>query len=131
MTEDKRFTYSDVWGWNIDGFLNTMNGLDRKNNELKERVKELESCNRGLAQKQHRKLTKIIELERELNEKDEQIKELEARNKRQYYSLKKIFDLMYARDWKALESIVEDWEEFDKLLQEIHRCFEKENGDAE
>ena len=42
MTENKRFTYSDVWGWNIDGFLNVMNGLDRKNNELKERVKELE-----------------------------------------------------------------------------------------
>ena len=71
---------------------------------------------------------RIIDL---LNEKEEQIKELEARNKRQYYSLKKIFDLMYARDWKALESIVEDWEEFDKLLQEIHWCFEKENGDAE
>ena len=29
MCENERFTYSDVWGWNIDGFLNTMNGLDR------------------------------------------------------------------------------------------------------
>ena len=46
MTENKRFTYSDVWGWKIDGFLNVMNGLDRKNNELKERVKELEERNK-------------------------------------------------------------------------------------
>lgn len=45
MTENKRFKYSDVWGWNIDGFLNVMNGLDRKNNELKERIKELEKEN--------------------------------------------------------------------------------------
>lgn len=47
MTE-KRFEYSDVWGWNIDGFLNVMNGLDRKNNELKERIKELEQENKIL-----------------------------------------------------------------------------------
>lgn len=48
MSENERFTYSDVWGWNIDGFLNTMNGLDRKNNELKERIKELEKENKQL-----------------------------------------------------------------------------------
>lgn len=48
MTENKRFTYSDVWGWNVDGFLNVMNGLDRKNNELKEQIKELKSENKML-----------------------------------------------------------------------------------
>lgn len=42
MTEKERFTYFDVCGWNKDGFLNVMNGLDKKNNELKERIKELE-----------------------------------------------------------------------------------------
>lgn len=61
-----------------------------------------------------------------LNEQDNRIKELEERNKRQYDSLKKISDLMYARDWKTLDGIVEDWEESDKLLKEIHWCFEKE-----
>lgn len=54
------------------------------------------------------------------------IKELEERNKRQYDSLKKISDLMYVRDWKTLDGIVEDWEESDRLLKEIHWCFEKE-----
>lgn len=48
MTKDKRFTYSDVWGWNIDGFLNVMNGLDKKNNKLKKRIKELEQENKML-----------------------------------------------------------------------------------
>ena len=47
MTE-KRFEYSDVWGWNIDGFLNVMNGLDKKNNKLKERIKKLEQENKML-----------------------------------------------------------------------------------
>lgn len=46
--------------------------------KLNEQIKELESCNHGLAQKQKRKLTKIIELEKELNEKNERIKELET-----------------------------------------------------
>lgn len=48
MSENERFTFSDVWGWRIDGFLNVMNGLDRKNNELKERIKELEKENKQL-----------------------------------------------------------------------------------
>ena len=63
---------------------------------------------------------------------EKEIQQLKERNQRQYYSLKKISDLMYARDWKALESIVEDWEESDRLLQqEIYWCFEEDpkNGD--
>ena len=69
-------------------------------------------------------LNKIVD---RLNDQDNRIKELETRNKLQYDSLKKIYDLMYARDWKALDGIVEDWEESDRLLQEIHWCFEKRN----
>ena len=57
MTE-KRFTYSDVWGWNIDSFLNVMNGLDRKNNELKERIKELGERN----QRQYERLKELTDL---------------------------------------------------------------------
>lgn len=44
MTEDKRFTFSDVWGWRIDGFLNVMNGLDRKNNEFIRYYNENTTC---------------------------------------------------------------------------------------
>ena len=72
-----------------------------------------------------------------LNYKEGKITELEERNNRQYKLLKEIWDLifdrnwellnlMYARNWKALEGIVEDLEESDRLLQEIHWCFEKE-----
>ena len=58
MTENKRFEYSDVWGWKIDAFLNVMNGLDRKNNELKERIKELEERNK----RQYNQLKELTEL---------------------------------------------------------------------
>ena len=57
---------------------------------------------------------------------EKSIKKLETRNKQQHDSLKTIFNLMYARDWKALENIVEGWEESDRLLHEICWCFEKE-----
>ena len=52
-----------------------------------------------------------------LNEQEETIQDLKTRNKRQYDLLKKITDLMYARDWKSLEQIVNNWEEEDRLVQ--------------
>lgn len=110
MTENKRFTYSDVWGWNIDGFLNTMNGLDRKNNELKERIKELEKENKQL---QIEVLGQSEEIEILSNENQQ----LKQRNQRQYNRLKEITDLMFKRDWKTLEQIVEEWEKQEELLQ--------------
>ena len=76
MSENERFTYSDVWGWNIDGFLNTINGLDRKNNELKERVKELEDEN-----KQLKKENKHLQCTIESNSQDDYIDFLEKQNK--------------------------------------------------
>jgi hypothetical protein len=62
----------------------------------------------------------VIELLNENEQLKKQIQYLETRNKRQYEQLKKIRDLMYKRDWKALETIVEDWEEFDRLLQAVY-----------
>lgn len=47
----------------------------------------------------------------------EKIKELETRNQRQYGRLKEITDLMQNRDWKALEQIVEDWEQAEDQLK--------------
>ena len=52
-----------------------------------------------------------------LNKQEETIQDLKTRNNRQYKLLKKITDYMYARDWKALEQMVEEWEEADRLLQ--------------
>ena len=63
-----------------------------------------------------------------LNEQEERIKDLETRNNRQYDLLKKLSDLMYKRDWKSLEKIVEDWEESDRLLQAEFKCCD---GDVE
>lgn len=42
MTENKRFTYSNTYGWNGSAFRKVMNGLDEKNKELKERIKQQE-----------------------------------------------------------------------------------------
>lgn len=42
MTENKRFTYSNTYGWTGTGFLKVMNGLDEKNKKLKERIKQQE-----------------------------------------------------------------------------------------
>ena len=69
----------------------------------------------------------IYQVVRRLNEQDKQIRELETRNKRQYEQLKKITDLIFNRNWEALELIVEDWEESNGLLQaEYGNC-----GDVE
>lgn len=63
-----------------------------------------------------------------LNEQEETIQDLKTRNNRQYDLLKKLSDLMYKRDWKSLEKIVEDWEESDRLLQAEFKCCD---GDVE
>ena len=47
MTE-KRFTRSNTYGWNKDGFLNTMNGLNEKNETLKKENEELKKENEEL-----------------------------------------------------------------------------------
>lgn len=40
MTQ-KRFTYQNTYGWNKDGFLNTMNGLNEKNKKLQKENEQL------------------------------------------------------------------------------------------
>ena len=40
MTE-KRFTYLNTTGWNKDGFLNVMNGLNEKNKKLQKENEQL------------------------------------------------------------------------------------------
>lgn len=37
----KRFTYRNTYGWNKDGFLNTMNGLNEKNKKLQKENEQL------------------------------------------------------------------------------------------
>lgn len=64
----------------------------------------------------------LIEIVDLLNEQDTKIKQLKSRNKRQYELLKKYSDLMFARDWKTLEKIVEETEKQEELLQKEFRC---------
>lgn len=47
----------------------------------------------------------------------EEMKRLKERNQRQYERLKEITDLMCARDWKTLETMVDDWEQAEKQLE--------------
>ena len=55
-----------------------------------------------------------------LNTQCERITELESRNNRQYESLKELTDFIIKRDWKSLESIVEDWKKTEQLLEREH-----------
>jgi len=52
-----------------------------------------------------------------LNEQEEKIQELKQRNNRQYERLKELTDLMFKRDWKTLETMVDEWEKEEEQLQ--------------
>ena len=47
----------------------------------------------------------------------EEMKRLKERNQRQYKRLKEITDLMFKRDWKTLELMVDEWEKEEEQLQ--------------
>ena len=49
MTENKRFTRKTVYGWEKSAFLEVMNGLDRKNQQLKKENKQLKDFIKKLA----------------------------------------------------------------------------------
>ena len=82
-------------------------------NEQDERIRELEKENKQL---QIEVLGQSEEIEI-LSDENQQLKE---RNQRQYNRLKEITDLMFKRDWKTLEQIVEEWEKADELLEQEH-----------
>lgn len=48
MTENERFTWKTVHGWQTPAFLEVMNGLDKKNQQLKQENKELKKENEKL-----------------------------------------------------------------------------------
>ena len=52
-----------------------------------------------------------------LNEQDKEIQQLKERNQRQYERLKELTDLMFKRDWKTLELMVDEWEKEEEQLQ--------------
>ena len=41
MTEKERFTWEDVYKWEVPAFLEVMNGLDKKNQQLKKENEQL------------------------------------------------------------------------------------------
>ena len=47
----------------------------------------------------------------------EEMKRLKERNQRQYKRLKEITDLMFKRDWKTLNDMVDEWEKEEEQLQ--------------
>lgn len=54
MTENKRFKWEDVYQWEVGGFLKVMNGLDKKNQQLKEENRELKKKNIRLNREKER-----------------------------------------------------------------------------
>lgn len=44
MTENERFTWKTVHGWQTPAFLEVMNGLDKKNQQLKEENEQLKQA---------------------------------------------------------------------------------------
>lgn len=73
MTE-KRFTYLNTTGWNKDGFLNVMNGLNEKN-------KKLQKENLDLSEELDYYKTKCASLETGLFQADRENRQLKEENK--------------------------------------------------
>jgi len=48
---------------------------------------------------------------------EKEIQQLKERNNRQYERLKELTDLMFKRDWKTLELMVDEWEKEEEQLQ--------------
>ena len=47
MTENERFKWQDVYKWGVPAFLEVMNGLDKKNQQLKQENEQLKKYNKG------------------------------------------------------------------------------------
>lgn len=45
MSKDERFTWKTVHGWQTPAFLKVMNGLDKKNQQLKKENEQLKQSN--------------------------------------------------------------------------------------
>lgn len=75
MTRKERFTWKDVYQWQTPAFLEVMNGLDRKNQQLKEENEELKKR----IDRQAVRLKELYDLilNRDYNGQEELIKELE------------------------------------------------------
>ena len=58
MTE-KRFKWQDVYQWEVGGFLEVMNGLDKKNQQLKEENEQLKQENKELREDNDIKFWKL------------------------------------------------------------------------
>ena len=52
-----------------------------------------------------------------LNKQEEEIQELKQRNNRQFERLNEITNLMFKRDWKTLENMVDEWEKEEEQLE--------------
>ena len=128
MTENKRFKLAYEKGnwWAVrDGEITLWKeevvGLLNEQEEMIKRLKTIREEQTETILKQKRKIKELEKCREELfiRERDtkNECRELKERNQRQYNQLKEITDLMSKRDWEALESIVEDWEESDRLLQ--------------
>ena len=59
----------------------------------------------------------------------EEMKRLKERNQRQYKRLKEITNLMFKRDWKTLELMVDEWEQAEEQLEREWGSYSDDRND--
>ena len=123
MTE-KRYTYSELNNCQYSVSYTTFNEIYGEENVFYSRICEVNN------KKQAQKVVDLLNEQEETiqTQKDyiirmghgtifEEMKRLKERNQRQYKRLKEITDLMFKRDWKTLELMVDEWEKEEEQLQ--------------
>lgn len=91
------------------------NAIIEANNRIYELEKEVERLNKS-----------CVEYGFTVGNLEETNKELQERNNRQAQQLDEIFEIILARDWEKLNSIAEDMEKNEELLQMEFKCYEGE-----
>ena len=150
MIRNKRFSYSNTYGWQRGAFLEVMNGLDEKNRKLKERIKQHEELISEQAiqldylKDENRHMSEVLDENKQLKQQEEEITflkssnmeledanarleekniKLQERNDRQYDKLTHLWECIRNKDYETLQKEWEEIEEADKKLQEEWKCY--------
>ena len=119
MTEN-RFTYLNTTGWNKDGFLNVMNGLNEKNKKLQKENEQLKQSNQKLNDELQETMG-YLALKSGVEKENEELKQ---RNDRQAKQLDRIYQLIEEKNWRTLNDILDDFKQCEKQLQREWKCYE-------
>lgn len=126
MTENERFTWKTVHGWQTSAFLKVMNGLDKKNQQLKEENEELKQAYQTLKHRHsllHDECLEV-ELDRDILKKD--VISLEKENE-QLKSIKQFAEKKGINIFHIETAFRNCWNGNAKLVTENNRLKEENN----